>query len=126
MSPEETAVEEPAAVVEEEAAVDPPPEAVVILDPSPAVQEGTKSTAGKKFERRWHREIIQIEGYLCRVPPPSSSPPPLPQHFHRWAPQAADLLPPPLRVAKTGRNNLKEEFTPPPPHWDRREILAKP
>jgi hypothetical protein len=26
--------------------------------------------------------------------------------------QAADPLPPPLRVAKTGRNNLKEEFTP--------------
>jgi hypothetical protein len=42
MGPEETAVEEPAAaVVEEEAAVDPPPEAVVILDPSPAAQEGS-------------------------------------------------------------------------------------
>ena len=43
MGPEEIAVEEPAAVVEEEAAVGPPPEAVVILDPSPAAQEGSKS-----------------------------------------------------------------------------------
>ncbi len=30
-------------------------------------------------------------------------------------PQAADPLPPPLRVAKTGRNHLNKEFTPPPP-----------
>ncbi len=49
MGLEETAVEEPVAVEEEEAAVDPPPEAVVILDPSPAAQEGSKNTAVLEF-----------------------------------------------------------------------------
>jgi hypothetical protein len=39
--------------------------------------------------------------------------------------RARIISPLPLRVAKTGRNHLNEEFTP-PPHWDRREILAKP
>jgi hypothetical protein len=62
MSLEETAVEEPAAVVEEEAAVDPPPEAVVILDPSPAAQEGSKSTAVLEFlnnlEPRRNRVVV--------------------------------------------------------------------
>jgi hypothetical protein len=38
-------------------------------------------------------------------------------------PQGAELTPPfPQRVAKTGQNHLNEEITPPPPHWDRREI----
>jgi hypothetical protein len=27
-----------------------------------------------------------------------------------------------LRVAKTGKNHLNEDITPPPPHWNRREI----
>jgi hypothetical protein len=36
--------------------------------------------------------------------------------------QGADPLPLPLLVAKTGRNHLNEDITPPPPHWDRRAI----
>jgi hypothetical protein len=46
-----------------------------------------------------------------------------------FLPQGAETLPPSstVRVAKTGRNHLNEEFIyPSPPHWDRREILAKP
>jgi hypothetical protein len=33
----------------------------------------------------------------------------------RVGPQGADSSPPPLRVAKTGKNHLNEEITPPPP-----------
>jgi hypothetical protein len=45
----------------------------------------------------------------------------------QWSHTARIPSPLPLSVAKTGRNHLNEEFTsPPPPHWDRREILAKP
>ncbi len=32
-------------------------------------------------------------------------------------------LPPSSTVATAGRNHLNEEIIPPPPHWDRREIL---
>jgi hypothetical protein len=42
--------------------------------------------------------------------------------YDGYIPQGADLLPPPLRVLKTGTKHLDEEITPPSPHWDRREI----
>ncbi len=50
----------------------------------------------------------------------------IPQHFDRlgglrWLGNA-NPHPLPLRVAKAGRNHLNEEITPPPPHWDTREI----
>ncbi len=35
---------------------------------------------------------------------------------------SVDSLPLPLRVAKAGKNHLNGEISPPPPHWDRREI----
>ncbi len=48
-------------------------------------------------------------------------------HRARIPSPLSSYTPLPLRVAKSGRNNLNEEFMyPPPPHWERREILTKP
>jgi hypothetical protein len=49
-----------------------------------------------------------------------------PTYCQRFSHTARIPSPLPLHVAKTGRKSFERGIYPPPPHWDRREILAKP
>jgi hypothetical protein len=67
------------------------------------------------------RQSCRVGSLLISVSGPSPSRCFIMDFYHR----ARIPSPLPLRVSKTGRNHLKRGIYHPPPHWERREILAK-
>ncbi len=68
--------------------------------------------------KKWTFNFVKNVGYVGFKIPWIS----IQNTLNKCRPEAA-TPPPPLHIAMADKNNLNEEITPPPPYWDRREIL---